>query len=365
MADTARRAFVITLVALAVIVCALALWKVKIVLALVFLGLIFAAAMRPGVDRLAEHKVPRPVGVALHYLAIAAALALLLWLVVPRAVDQVDQAIGGVPTSQQELNQKAKHSTGIKHEFFVGPAEAAAEAALGRQRRPRCGHRRDEGARGARRHLLRLRNRGVLDLRARARRSSLVTSMMARKHRKTVHDTWELIDAKLGAFVRGQLLLITFVATVLSLSFWAIGMPFWLLLGVFAGIVEIVPVIGPLLAGAIAVGVGLTVSWHLALFAGIAVLVVRQFEDYVVIPRVMGHVTGLSPLLVLVSVSADRPAARRLLRAARDAAGGRARDAARRDRARQGPGRGRRAGRPVREGEARPCASGRRSGRRG
>ena len=45
----------------------------------------------------------------------------------------------------------------------------------------------------------------------------LVTSMMPRKHRKTVHDTWELIDAKLGAFVRGQLLLITFVATVLSL----------------------------------------------------------------------------------------------------------------------------------------------------
>ena len=76
MADTARRTFVITLVVLGVVVCALALWKVKIVLALVFLGLILAAAMRPGVDRLAERKVPRPLGVALHYLAIAAALAL-------------------------------------------------------------------------------------------------------------------------------------------------------------------------------------------------------------------------------------------------------------------------------------------------
>ena len=42
----------------------------------------------------------------------------------------------------------------------------------------------------------------------------------------------------------------------------------------------------------------------MGLFAGIAVVVVRQFEDYIVIPRVMGHVTGLSPLLVLVSVSA-------------------------------------------------------------
>jgi predicted PurR-regulated permease PerM len=95
-----------------------------------------------------------------------------------------------------------------------------------------------------------------------------------------------------------------FVATVLSISFWAIGVPFWLLLGIFAGVVEIVPVIGPLAAGVVAVGVGLTASWHVALFAGIAVLVVRQFEDYVVIPRVMGHAVGISPLLVLISVTA-------------------------------------------------------------
>jgi len=302
MADTARRTFVISLVVLAVIVCALALWKVKIVLALVFLGLILAAAMRPGVDRLAEHKVPRPLGVAIHYLAIAAALAILLWVVVPRAVDQVDQAIGGVPTSQQELTQKAKHSTGIKHEFFVGLQRRL-------QKLPSAGNVVHGAVTVGSKAIEAL--VGIFFIFAtaaywifeREKAIGLVTSMMPRKHRKTVHDTWELIDAKLGAFVRGQLLLITFVATVLSVSFWAIGMPFWLLLGVFAGIVEIIPVIGPLLAGAIAVGVGLTVSWHLALFAGIVVLVVRQLEDYVVIPRVMGHVTGLSPLLVLVSVS--------------------------------------------------------------
>jgi len=302
MADTARRTFVISLVVLAVIVCALALWKVKIVLALVFLGLILAAAMRPGVDRLAEHKVPRPLGVALHYLAIAAALAILLWVVVPRAVDQVDQAIGGVPTSQQELTQKAKHATGIKHEFFVGLQRRL-------QKLPSAGNVVHGAVTVGSKAIEAL--VGIFFIFAtaaywifeREKAIGLVTSMMPRKHRKTVHDTWELIDAKLGAFVRGQLLLITFVATVLSVSFWAIGMPFWLLLGVFAGIVEIIPVIGPLLAGAIAVGVGLTVSWHLALFAGIVVLVVRQLEDYVVIPRVMGHVTGLSPLLVLVSVS--------------------------------------------------------------
>jgi predicted PurR-regulated permease PerM len=138
--------------------------------------------------------------------------------------------------------------------------------------------------------------------RDRARR--LLLSLLAHDHRKTVRDTWDLIDAKLGAFVRGQLVLIAFVGTVLSLAFWAIGVPFWLLLGIFAGIVEIIPVIGPLVAGAVAIAVGLTDSWQVALGAGLAVLVVRLFEDYIVVPKVLGHAVGLSPLLVLVSVTA-------------------------------------------------------------
>ena len=66
---------------------------------------------------------------------------------------------------------------------------------------------------------------------------------------------------------------------VLSLAFWAIGLPYWILVGTFAGIVEIVPVIGPLTAGAVAVGVGLTESWQLALVAALIVLVVRLLED--------------------------------------------------------------------------------------
>jgi hypothetical protein len=166
MSDTARRAFVSTVVAVAVIAISLALWKLKLVIALVFLGFILAAAMRPGVDRLARYRIPRPAGVALHYLVVVAALGLLLWLAVPRAIDQVDQAIGGLPTSQQELDQKAKHSKGIKHQFFVGLQKrlnklpSAGASCTGASRSA-------ERPRGDRRHLLRLRDRRVLGLRAR------------------------------------------------------------------------------------------------------------------------------------------------------------------------------------------------------
>jgi predicted PurR-regulated permease PerM len=303
MQDTARRAFVAALVVVAVVAAALALWELKVVIALVFLGFIFAAAMRPTVDALARRRIPRPAGVALHYLGIAAILSLLLWLVVPRAIDQVGKAIGGVPTSTQELNRKAKHSTGLKHEFLVGVQKRLKKL-------PSAGglfHGAVSVGVKAFEVLL-----GMFFVFATAaywiferdRAMRLVLAGVPPRHRRVVRDTWELIDLKLGAFVRGQLVLIAFVATVLSLAFWAIGEPFWLLLGIFAGVVEIVPVIGPLTAGAAAVGVGLTHSWHVALAAGLVVLVVRQLEDYVVIPRVLGHAVGLSPLLVLVSVTA-------------------------------------------------------------
>jgi predicted PurR-regulated permease PerM len=138
----------------------------------------------------------------------------------------------------------------------------------------------------------------------RDRAIDLVASLLPRPKRKRMRDTWDLIDAKLGAFVRGQALLIVLVGTVLSIAFAIIGLPYWILVGSFAGIVEIVPVIGPLAAGALAVGVGLTESWHTALAAGIVVLAVRLLEDYLILPRVLGEATGLSPLVVLFAVSA-------------------------------------------------------------
>ena len=61
--------------------------------------------------------------------------------------------------------------------------------------------------------------------------------------------------------------------------------------------------LGPLAAGALAAGVGFTDSVNTAALAALCVFGVRMLEDYVVLPRVLGDATGLSPLVVLVSVT--------------------------------------------------------------
>jgi predicted PurR-regulated permease PerM len=303
MRDTARGAFLASVVVLGVVVVALAVWKLRLILALLFLAFTIAAAMRPSVEALRRFGIPRGLGILTHYAALAGLVTLLLWSVVPRAIDQVERAVDDVPTSRAELREQTAESTGVKREILervqenleelpsgselIDPAveftSIALEVAVGIFFVLACAA-----------YWIFERDRAV----------ELVTSLVPRPRRKIVRDTWRLIDLKLGAYVRGQFLLILLVGTVLSFAFWAIGLPFWLLLGAFAGVVEIVPVLGPLAAGALAVGVGLTQSWGVGVAAGIVVLVVRLLEDYLVIPRVLGDAVGLSPLVVLVSVAA-------------------------------------------------------------
>ena len=302
MSGTARRAAIATIVAVAIIVLALALWKLRVVIALLFLGFVIASAMRPSVEWLHRRTgLPRSVGVIVHYLGFLAAIALFLYLVVPAAITQVDHAIGHVPTSTSELHHAAVHSHGIRHEIL-----SALDKRL---------HQLPSG--GSLLHPAITVTRtlfeilvGILFMFAvgaywifeRDSAISLVQSLLPRQHRRVTRDTWVLIDMKLGAFVRGQFLLVVIVATLLSIAFWADGVPYWLLIGVFAGVVELIPIVGPIAAGVIAVGAGLTAGWAVAIGAGIAVLVLRQLEDYIIVPRVMGHAVGLSPLVVLISV---------------------------------------------------------------
>src|SRR5215471_7589284 len=302
MGATARRAATATLVALAIIIGALALWKLRIVIALLFLGFVIASAMRPSVEWLHRRTgLPRSVGVVVHYLGFLAAIALFLYLVVPVAITQIDNAIGQVPTSTSQLHHAAVHSHGIRHEIL--------SALDKRLRQLPSGASLLHPAITVTKTLFEILV-GILFMFAvgaywifeRDRTIALVQSMVSRRHRRVTRDTWVLIDKKLGAFVRGQFLLVVLVATLLSLAFWLDGEPYWLVIGSFAGLVELVPIVGPLAAGVVAIGAGLTVDWTVAIGAGIAVLVLRQLEDYVIVPRVMGHAVGLSPLVVLVSV---------------------------------------------------------------
>jgi predicted PurR-regulated permease PerM len=293
-ADLARRAFVITLVVVGTVALALALWKLKLVVALLLTAITFAAAMRPGVEWLARRRVPRAAGVLLHYFVLLALVALFLSFAVPRLTNEVQTALAAKPHAHPNGSLEQKLLDEIQRRLhhlpatgkLLHPALSAGEEAM----KVLVG-------------ILFTLAAAAYWLFARDRAVDLIAGLVARPKRKKLRDTWELIEQKLGAFIRGQIVMITLVSTCASIVFFAIGEPYWLLLGIATGFLEIVPVVGPFVAILLAVGAGLTVSWHVAALAGGGLLAMRVLQDYLVSPRILGGAVGLPPLVVLVSVS--------------------------------------------------------------
>lgn len=118
------------------------------------------------------------------------------------------------------------------------------------------------------------------------------------------------ISIVLSGYLRGQILMVFFVSLILFVVLSILGVRFSLILAIFSGFAEIVPIIGPITAGAVAViTVLITQSSNfglqpiqLALIVIAVYFMVRQLQDYLVVPYVMGRVTKLHPLIILFSV---------------------------------------------------------------
>ncbi len=287
------RAFKVTVVVIATIVGAIALWKLKVVVALLLAGVTISAAMRPGVEWLARRHVPRPLGVLLHYFVLLGLVALFLAFAVPRMTYEVQAALKlkHAHTSNRLEDRVLNALASRLHHLpaagqLVHPALAAGETAM-------------EVVVG----ILFTFAAAAYWLFERDRAIDLVASLVPRPKRKRLRDTWDLIEQKLGAFIRGQILMISIVSTLASLLFFAIGEPYWLLIGIATGLLEVIPVVGPFIAILLAAGAGLTVSWQTGALAAGGLLTLRLLQDYLISPRVLGGAVGLPPLIVLISVS--------------------------------------------------------------
>jgi predicted PurR-regulated permease PerM len=110
------------------------------------------------------------------------------------------------------------------------------------------------------------------------------------------------LQRNLQRFVSGQLLLGLFMAISLTIAFFALRVPFFLLFAVFIGLMEVIPFVGATLGIATVVIVVAFIDWWMALeVLGVAVAV-QQVKDNLVAPRIMGNLTGLSPVIIFVSL---------------------------------------------------------------
>ncbi len=118
--------------------------------------------------------------------------------------------------------------------------------------------------------------------------------------RRDVRSLATLIDGVLSAYVRGQLLLCLFVGALATVALLIIGVPFAPVLGLIAGILEVLPNIGPYLGAVPAILVALATNPVSAIWVAVAFFAIQLIENLLLVPRISGKSVKLHPALVMM-----------------------------------------------------------------
>ena len=127
-------------------------------------------------------------------------------------------------------------------------------------------------------------------------------AMIPERFRSSVEKVLTEIDFAVGGYLRGQVLISIIVGTAVSIYLLIIGVKFAILLGVLAGVLNIIPYFGPVFGGGIAAIVALFQSPKLALLVIIGMIAIQQLDSAIISPTIMRHTVHLHPAIVIFSL---------------------------------------------------------------
>ncbi len=117
--------------------------------------------------------------------------------------------------------------------------------------------------------------------------------------RADVLHLWSEVDRVLTKFIRGHVLVALLVGILTTTGFLVLGVEFAVLLGIIAGIADLIPYFGPVIGAVPAVALSALQSWQLAIYVIILVLVIQQLESSIISPKILGDSVGLHPVVVI------------------------------------------------------------------
>jgi predicted PurR-regulated permease PerM len=137
---------------------------------------------------------------------------------------------------------------------------------------------------------------------ATAFRTNILSMLPRGRLRGRGAELFEDINDTLAAYMRAALLACLFIAVICTIGFMVIGVPYALLLGVVAGLLEFIPLVGPL---TVAVGATLVASFHStsqAIWVVAFLALLRLVQDYVIFPRLVRRGIHMHPLGVILAI---------------------------------------------------------------
>jgi predicted PurR-regulated permease PerM len=131
-------------------------------------------------------------------------------------------------------------------------------------------------------------------------------SLIPRNRKDEVHLVANRLNRAIGGFFRGQLVVALIVGVMVSIGLAIVGLPFWLLIGMIAGLFNMIPLIGPYIGGVPGIIIALTAGEGTgqAIAVVVVMVIAQQVDNHFITPNVMQRVVKLHPAVVMLALLA-------------------------------------------------------------
>jgi predicted PurR-regulated permease PerM len=277
--------------------------RVQEVMLLLLLAILLATAIQPLVDRLRLGPLPHGASVLIAYTLLFAAIALPVYAFFPTLTAQAAIFTQAFPDRLQALTP---YASALQPPFLADAAIGAIDRATNALRNPQAPAEEQivEAGSTAAQLVFGFVTVFVLAYYWLVERLIIKQALMhlVGSRASDVDAIWDEVEVRIGGWVRGQVILMGAIGIMAGIGYAVIGLPNAALLGLFAGVVEAVPLIGPFLAFAPAVFVAIGIDPTRGLITVAYAAVIQQFEANILVPRVMGRSVGISPLTVFIGI---------------------------------------------------------------
>jgi len=280
------------------------LYVIRDVLVLLFISIIIVAVIDPLVDWMQKKRIPRTLGVAVIYISFFLILGIAISFLIPPLTEQIKDFSSKVPEYSQNIEKtfqsfqdflSVQHITLDTQQIFGGISSGLSNLS-------RNVFSTTVGVFSgfisaivvmSLAFYMAVREEGI---------KNFVVFLTPEKYKEYAANMVFRVMVKMGKWTQGQLILMLTVAILDSVGLYFLGVPYALILGIFAGLMEIIPFIGPIISAIPGIILGLTVSPLTGLLAGGLYFIVQQMEGNIIVPQIMKKALGLNPIAVILAL---------------------------------------------------------------
>ena len=287
------------------------LYRFNQVIFMLFIAIVLGTVIRPVVTWLHRRGLPRIAGVILVYMLLLALLVGFLLLLFPLIIEQGTTIATTVPDYYQTLREWLGNSPNqliVRLSKFIPPLLPELEPGqqTGEEMLASAGQAFGYLASASRgifltTAILLLAFHWTLDG---PRAVQSLISLLPNSQRESISELISAMETKIGFYLAGQAVLCLAIGILALIAYLLIGLPNALVLALIAGMLEAVPMVGPLLGAIPAALIAFSIAPSKLIWVIIATLIIQQLENSLLVPRVMRKAVGVNPFVSLLAIFA-------------------------------------------------------------